>query len=66
MRRKGYPSDGGDKEWALIAPYWSLMTQDAPQREHSLREMFNGLRWIVRAGASWRMMPHKLPPWEAV
>lgn len=42
------------------------MTEDAPQREHSLREVFNGLRWIVRAGATWRMMPHDLPPWEAV
>lgn len=49
-----------------MAPYLSLMTEDAPQREHSLREVFNGLRWIVRAGAAWRMMPHDLPPWEAV
>jgi transposase len=37
-----------------------------PQREHSLREVFNGLRWIVRAGAAWRMMPHDLPPWYTV
>lgn len=38
------------------------MKEDAPQREHSLREGFNGARWIVRAGAAWRMMPHDLPP----
>jgi transposase len=37
-----------------------------PQREHSLREVFNGLRWIVRAGAAWRLMPHDLPPWHTV
>jgi transposase len=43
-----------------------LMTEDAPQREHSLREVFNGLRGIVRAGAAWRMMPHDLPPWHTV
>jgi len=42
------------------------MTEDAPQREHPLREIFNGLRWIVRAGSSWRMMPHDLPPWDVV
>jgi transposase len=42
------------------------MTEDAPQREHSLRELFNGLRWLVRAGAAWRMMPHDLPPWYPV
>lgn len=66
MSRKPYPSDVSDDEWAFVAPYLTLMTEDAPQREHSLREVFNGLRWLVRAGATWRMMPHDLPPWEAV
>ena len=47
-------------------PYLTLMTEDAPRRAHPLREVFNGLRWIVRAGATWRMMPHDLPPWEVV
>jgi len=61
MERKSYPSDVSDEEWALVAPYLTLLTEDAPQREHSLREVFNGLRWIVRAGAAWRMMPHDLP-----
>src|SRR6516165_2494891 len=42
------------------------MIEEAPQREHSLREVFNGLRWLVRTGAQWRMMPHDLPPWAAV
>jgi transposase len=55
-----------DEEWALVAPYLTLMSEDAPQREHFLRAVFNGLRWIVRAGAPWRMMPNDLPPWEAV
>ena len=66
MNRKAYPSDVTDEEWAFIAPYLTLMKEDAPQREHSLREVFNGLRYIVRSGASWRMMPNDLPPWEAV
>jgi transposase len=66
MSRKGYPSDVSDEEWAFVAPYLTLMTQDAPQREHSLREVFNGLRWIVRTGAPWRYLPSDLPPWEAV
>ncbi len=64
--RSGYPSNVTDEEWALLAPYLTLMTEDAPQREHSLREVFNGLRWIVRAGAPWRMMPNDLPPWTVV
>ena len=66
MERKAYPSDVSDVEWAFVAPYLTLMTEDAPQREYSLREGFNGLRWIVRAGAAWRLMPHDLPPWYTV
>ena len=66
MNRNAYPSDVSDEEWALVAPYLTLMTEDAPQREHPLREVFNGLRYIVRAGAPWRMMPNDLPPWHTV
>ncbi len=66
MNRKRYPSDVSDEEWSLVAPYLTLMTQDAPRRKHSLREVFNGLRWIIRAGAPWRYMPADLPPWQIV
>lgn len=66
MARKPYPSDVTDDEWAFVAPYLTLMREDAPQREHSLREVFNGLRWIVRTGSAWRYMPNDLPPWHAV
>ena len=66
MSRKAYPSDVSDEEWAFVIPYLTLMSEDAPQREHSLREVFNALRWIVRTGAPWRYLPQDLPPWEAV
>ena len=66
MARKPYPSDVTDDEWMFVAPYLTLMREDAPQREHSLREVFNALRYIVRGGNSWRMMPHDLPPWDIV
>jgi transposase len=39
---------------------------DGENRRHDLRAVFNALRWLVRSGASWRMMPHELPPWPAV
>src|SRR5918911_4740726 len=65
-RRKPYPSDVSDDEWAFVAPYLTLMTEDAPQRAHSLREVFNGLRWLARTGAQWRLLPHDLPPWYTV
>ena len=66
MERKSYASDVSDEEWAFVAPYLTLMREDAPQREYSLREVFNALRWIIRTGAQWRMMPNDLPPWSTV
>lgn len=66
MNRKPYPSDVSDEEWTLVAPYLTLMKEDAPQRGHSLREVFNALRWMVRSGAPWRYLPPHFPPWEAV
>lgn len=66
MARKPYPSDVSDEEWGFVVPYLTLMTHDAPQRGHDLREIFNAMRWIVRTGSPWRYMPNDLPPWEAV
>jgi transposase len=57
------PTDVGGAEWALVALYLTFMAEDAPQREHSLREVFNGLRWILHVASSWPMMPRDLPPW---
>jgi len=64
--RKPYPTDVSDEEWSFAAPYLTLMREDAPQRTHDLREMFNALRWMARAGAAWRMLPTNFPPWELV
>ena len=61
-----YPTDVSDNEWAFLAPYLTLMREDAPQRHHDLHELFNGLRFIARTGLQWRSMPHDLPPWPAV
>jgi transposase len=66
MARKPYPSDVTDSEWDFVVPYLTLMNEDAPQREHDLREVFNGMRYVVRAGEAWRMMPNDLPPWAVV
>src|SRR5271167_638207 len=64
--RKPYPSDVSDDEWSLVVPYLTLMTEAAPQREHSLRELFNALRYVIRYGIVWRAMPNDFPPWAAV
>jgi len=64
--KTNYPSDVSDEEWAFCAPYLTLMKEDAPQREYSMRAMFNAVRYMVRAGCPWRMIPNDLPPWPAV
>ena len=64
--RQPYVSDVSDEEWEFVVPYLTLMTEEAPQRRYPLRELFNGLRYIVRGGLQWRLMPHDLPPWQAV
>ena len=64
--RPGYQTDVTDEEWAFVAPYLALCREDAAQRDYPLREVFNGLRYIVKTGNQWRMMPHDLPPWYVV
>ena len=64
--RKPYPTDVTDEEWAFLAPYLVLMDEGAPQRVYPVREVFNALRWIVRAGAPWRLLPTNFPPWPVV
>ena len=66
QNRTGYPSDVSDEEWALVAPYLVLMREDAPQRIYALRLVFNAVRYLVRSGCEWRLLPNDLPPWPVV
>jgi transposase len=61
-----YPSDVSDAEWEFVLPYLCLLPEDAGQRVHNLRDVFDALRWLVRAGAPWRYLPKDFPPWEMV
>ena len=47
---KPYPSDVSDEEWSLVVSYLTFMTEAAPQRDHSLREPFDALRYMIRYG----------------
>ena len=62
MSRTPYPSDSSDPEWEFACPYVTLMTEDAPQRNYALRDVFDALRYVVRSGCAWRMLPHDFPP----
>jgi transposase len=63
---KPYPGGVSDEEWAFVVPCLTLCRLDAEQRDYDLRWIFNALRWLVRTGVPWRMMPHDFPPWSAV
>jgi transposase len=65
-KRKSYPSDVSDEEWGFCVSYLTLMAEESPQRIYPLREMFNALRYQIKMGGVWRMMPHDLPPWALV
>jgi transposase len=64
--RKSYPSDVSDAEWEFLLPYLTLMRSDAPQRGHDLKEVFNAVRYVVKTGCQWRMLPHDFPDWTVV
>lgn len=64
--RKSYPSDVTDREWEFLLPYLTLMREDAPQRDHLLRDVFDALRYVVKTGCQWDFLPHDFPPWAAV
>src|SRR5689334_21130673 len=65
-KRKSYPSDVNDDEWAFCVQHLTLMTEKAPQRDYPLRELFHGLRWLASAGSPWRTIAHDLRPGAAV
>jgi transposase len=64
--RKPYPSDVSDAEWEFLVPHLTLMREDAPQRDHPMRELFDAMRYVVKTGCQWRFLPHDFPPWSAV
>ena len=66
MSRKVYPTDVSDQEWEFVAPYLTLIREDAAQRVHALRDVFDAVRWMVKAGCPWRLLPGDFPPWQAV
>lgn len=49
-----------------MLPYLALISPQAKQRKHDLREVFNAIRYVVRTGIAWRYLPQHFPPWAAV
>jgi putative transposase len=69
MKRKPYPSDVTDQQWALIEPLFPRpprRSRPGRPREVDLREVVNALFYHAREGCSWRALPHDLPAWNSV
>ena len=67
MRRPRYDSDLTDAEWARLEPLVVKTTGRRGQpRRYAAREVVNALLYLARTGASWRQLPHDLPPWTTV
>ena len=58
--------DVSDEEWDLLLPYFTLMREDAPQRDYPLRMHFNAIRSVVKTDCQWRFLLNDLPLWTAV
>lgn len=66
MKRKAYPTDLTDEQWAQLAPHMAQARGRGAPRRVDMREVMNALIYLSRTGCQWRMLPHDLPPWEIV
>ena len=66
MSRKPYPSDLTDDQWQVLAPLLPLARPGGRPRSVDLREVLNGILYMLRNGCTWRALPHDLPPWGTV
>jgi putative transposase len=67
MKRKPYPSDLTDAQWALLEPLIPPAKLGGCPRQHDMREVLNALFYHSREGCSWRAIPHDFGiPWKTV
>ena len=66
MPRKAYTSDLTDAQWAILEPLLPPPKLGGRPRSVDLREVVNGLLYVLHTGCPWRSIPHDLPPWPTV
>ncbi len=64
--RQPYPTDLTDAEWDRLEPYLPADGKDGRPREVPLREILDACWYLMRAGCSWRLLPHDFPKWQTV
>ncbi len=65
-KTKRYPSDLTDEEWEQIGPLMPKPGRRGRPREVDFREVINAVRYLVRSGCGWRMLPIHFGPWQTV
>ena len=63
--RRRYPNDLSDAEWAILEPFFAPYATGRP-RVRPIRDVLDRLFYILRAGCSWRLLPHEYPPWSTL
>ena len=63
---KRYQTDLTDAEWRVISPHLPKPCATGRPREWPMREILNGIFYVVRAGCPWRLLPNDLPPWGTI
>ena len=61
MARKPYDSDLSDRQWKELEPLIPHAKPGGRPREQNMREIINGILYVLRGGGAWRLMPHDLP-----
>jgi putative transposase len=64
--RRPYATDVSDAEWAVLGPLVPAPKPGGRPVRHDRREICNGIRYGLRSGGAWRLLPHDLPPWQTV
>lgn len=66
MTERRYTSDLTDEQWELIHHLFKPCPKTGRPREHSYREILNGVFYVIRTSCQWRNLPTDLPPWSIV
>ena len=64
MKKESYPNDLTDAQWEDLEPLLPLAKPGGRARTVDMRQVINGILYVLRSGCPWRMMPHDLPPWS--
>ena len=61
-----YQTDVTDEEWLVIMPDLPSANSTGRPRAWPMREIINGIFYVMRSGCPWRLLPSDLPPWSTI